>query len=482
MNSASRKSTIVTAGCLAAIGIAGLVLFLLARRPNPDLEAHLGSSPYFANSVTVKPGTSLFFTWGVTPSPRAKAIARGDAEVPGARYGDTYQQTRALMTQLSEDLREVGLSLRDVVAVRANLVAEPELDMAGWNRAFGEFFGNATNPNKPARTTIGISRLFIPDYRAEVEFIAAVPPGRGPFAEGSRFAWLYDRLHRSNTNERVRSYGRPTWALSTGKVIEAGTALYFQSAMIPDPMMPRMLQMPLRMRLFKGDVETQSKSIFHKQVAALKDAGLTPADAFFSRNILSPDPKDGGYLDFGGFNDAYHEVYDIRDNPNRLARTIMSAPGFSKQGQLVQIETYAAYPQADAAKKFAKEDGTKVPLLAFGLDEPKATAASGVAVSPEAALTFISGIIAPERGEMKEEAEGVFATAKERLDEIGADFDNVVQVRAYVVDGVVGASTFESVYLDTFSGEHKPALTILPVVALAADAKAEVEFLAATLP
>jgi len=37
--------------------------------------------------------------------------------------------------------------------------------------------------------------------------------------------------------------------------------------------------------------------IFKKQVAALKEAGLTPADPFFSRNILYPDPKNGGRME-----------------------------------------------------------------------------------------------------------------------------------------------------------------------------------------
>lgn len=478
--SVSKKPLLTGLGAVVALLVAGFVFFRIAAKPNSALTPHPGKSPYFADSITVKPGTALFFTWGVTPSPRAKAIARGETNDSTERYGDTYAQARALMTQLTEDLREAGLSLRDVIAVRANLVAEPELDMAGWNKAFSEFFGNATNPHKPARTTIGISRLFHPDYRAEVEFIAAIPPGRGPFEKGSRFERLYDRLDRATTNDRVRSYGRPTWALSTGKAIAAGSALYFQSAMFPDPMMPKMAEMPLKMRMYKGDVATQAEAVFKKQIAALKEADLAPADAFFSRNILYPDPKNGGRMDFAGFNEAYHKTYNNPDNPNRLARTVMSAPGFATQGQLLTIETYAVYP-GDAAKKFSKADGTKVPLLAFRSDA-KANTSSGVATSPDASLTWVSGIIAGERGDMKTESDAVFALAKEKLAAANATFDHVVQLRAYVVDGVAGASLFETAYNAAFSGEHKPAVTILPVKALANDAKVEVEFLAATLP
>src|SRR3954469_8226242 len=190
------KPLLVGAGVAVGLCLAAFAMLKVGSKPNGALTPRPGSSPYFADSVTVKPGTPLFFTWGVTPSPRAKAIGRGETKNEAERYGDTYAQARALMTQLTEDLREAGLSLRDVIAVRANLVAEPELDMEGWNRAFKEFFGNATNPHKPARTTIGISRLFPPDYRAEVEFVAAIPADRGPFAKGSRFERIYDRLHR----------------------------------------------------------------------------------------------------------------------------------------------------------------------------------------------------------------------------------------------------------------------------------------------
>lgn len=464
---------------VAALLLATTVLFRTATRANPALTTRGGEDRPFADSVTVAPGAGLFFTWGVTPSPRAKAIARGATD-PAARYGDTYAQTRALMTQLTDDLRELGLTLRDVIAVRANLVAEPELDLDGWNRAFGEFFGNPTNPHRPARTTVGISRLFHPDYRAEVEFVVAIPPNRGPFAAGSRFERLHQRLQRVETNPRVRSYGRPTWPLSTGKAVAPGTALYFQSAMFPDPVLPRMAQMPLNLRMFKGDLAAQAEQVFTKHVAALREAGLTPREAIFSRNILYPDPKQGGFLDFAAFNAVYSQYYHTADNPNRLARTIMSAPGYARQGQLLAVETYAAYA-GDQSERFGANPAR--PLRAYGLADG-AEQASGVAVSAAAALTFLSGIVAPERGPMKAEAEAVFALAHDRLAAVGATWDHVVQMRAYLVVGSRPADVaeFQKVYAATFRGAHRPAVTILPVAALAHGALAEVEFLAATLP
>ncbi|MBC7366857.1 MAG: hypothetical protein H7343_08610 [Undibacterium sp.] len=478
----AKKALIVGASVFAVAALATFGLYKVAAKPNPALTARGGGpGKFYSESVSVAPGTALFFTWGVTPSPRAKALARGEAAIEAERYGDTYAQARALMTQLTEDLREVGLTLRDVIAVRANLVAEPELDMVGWNKAYAEFFGNATNPHKPARTTIGISRLFHPDYRAEVEFIAAIPPNRGPFAKGSRFERLYDRLHRATTNEHVRSYGRPTWALSTGKAIEGGSALYFQSAIYPDTLMPAMATMPLKMRMYKGDVATQAEAIFKKQVAALKEAGLTPADPFFSRNILYPDPKNGGRMDFAGFSKAYQAVYNNPDNANRLARTVMSAPGYAAQGQLLTIETYAVYP-GDASKQFLSGDGKPFPLKTYRSD-PKALVASGVGTAPNARLTWLSGIVSAERGDLKTESAGAMKIAAERLQAARATFDSVAQVRAYVAVGsdLGTIAGWGAAYAAAFPGEHRPAVTVLPVKALPAGAKLEVEFLAATL-
>ena len=477
----TKKTLCITLGTAAVAGIATIALHFIAARPPSGMTVRRGASPYYSESVTVAPGTGLFFTWGVTPSPRAKAIGRGETASEKDRYGDTYAQARALMTQLTEDLREAGLSLRDVIAVRANLVAEPDLDMEGWNKAFGEFFGTVTNPHRPARTTVGISRLFHPDYLAEVEFIAAIPPGRGPFEKGSRFERLYDRLKRAGNTPTMRAYGRPTWVLATGKAIAPGSSLYFQSAMFPDPMMPKMAEMPVKMRMYKGDVATQADSIFKKHIAGLKEAGLTPADTVFLRTVLYPDPKSNGRLDFAGFNGVYSQIYNTPENPNRAARTIMSAPGYATQGQLMTMETYAVYPTPDASP-FAKD--AEAPLKAFRAD-PKMIASSGVATSPHAALTWLSGIVAPERGDMKAEAAAVFKIAQERLAAAKASWDHVVQLRAYLVTGTDmpgGVTAFEAAYADVFKGEHRPALTVLPVKALAAGAKVEVEILAATLP
>ena len=109
---------------------------------------------------------------------------------------------------------------------------------------------------------------------------------------------------------------------------------------------------------------------------------------------------------------------------------------------------------------------------------------SGVATAPDARLTFLSGIVAPDRGDLKTEAAAVMKIAAQRLEAAGAKFDNVVQLRAYVSVGAdIGSiAGWDEAYNAAFTGTHRPAVTVLPIKGLANGAKIEVEILAATLP
>ncbi|MEM9026597.1 MAG: Rid family hydrolase, partial [Verrucomicrobiota bacterium] len=239
---------------------------------NTQIESvPLEGAPY-AKYVKVAPGASMFFTWGITASPRSKVIARESLE-DDDRYGDTYTQAHRVMTTLTSDLDEVGLTLRDVVNVRAYVVGDEESppDFDGWNRAFMEFFGTQDNPHQPARTTVGISRLFISQYKIEVEFIAVFPEGRGPFVEGSRH-WLdYERSGRvaEETHPIWKSYGRSHFPMSTGKVVDSGQALFFGSAVMGDTKFKMPPGMPVNPMMY-GKVPDQAKSILTKTAAALK--------------------------------------------------------------------------------------------------------------------------------------------------------------------------------------------------------------------
>jgi enamine deaminase RidA (YjgF/YER057c/UK114 family) len=128
-----------------------------------------------SSGVVIPPNRAWVWTSGTTPSaadPNAKAGTR-------ERFGDTRTQAASILRNISQQLEKQGMSMRDVVYLRAYLVPDPtmnnRIDTAGWNAAYGEFFNNATNPNKPARSTVGVVALVNADWLIEVEAFAVVP-------------------------------------------------------------------------------------------------------------------------------------------------------------------------------------------------------------------------------------------------------------------------------------------------------------------
>lgn len=466
-------------GVLILYGVAAaayVVLSFLARSPNAKIETVEESPTLYADLVSVDPGAEYFYTWGVTASPRVMEIARTGTK---DRYGDTYQQAYGVLTQLSQDLAEVGLTLKDVVNVRAYIVADPEPDFAGWDRAFGEFFGTANNPHKPARTSLGITRLFHSDYRIEVEFVAVFPEGRGPHEVDTRHNERYERLGRVETSEQWRSYGRPAWPMSTGKATEGGLDYFYSSLVRPASMMPNA---PPTFHMY-GDITKQADSIFKQMGAQLKEAGLGYEDVYFIRTCVYPGKKSIG-SSFSSFNKVYRKYFDNAKNPNRPTRTVMSTPGFDYKKQSISVEYYAAYPDGHEFKE-------GVVVQSYGESTSPVdrvdVAAAGVAVSSEANMLWVSGNISKVEGDMNAQAASAFDGLIERLGYKGAGLDDLVHLRVYVATkaGPVldkDIKAFEKVFSDTFDElgiERKPALTILPIVSLPGNSSIELEALAA---
>lgn len=63
-----------------------------------------------------------------------------------------------------------------MVKVQVYLVGDPALGgrmhNAGFNDAFAQFFGIATQPNRPARSVFQIVALSNPAWRVEIEIVA----------------------------------------------------------------------------------------------------------------------------------------------------------------------------------------------------------------------------------------------------------------------------------------------------------------------
>jgi enamine deaminase RidA (YjgF/YER057c/UK114 family) len=127
-----------------------------------------------AGGVVIPAGRGVLWTSGTVPPVFNERAEPGTRE----RFGDTKIQAEGVLRRIEEQLAAVGLSLRDVVYIRAYLVADPQvggIDTAGWNAAFGEFFGTAANPTRPARSTVGVSALVNADWLIEIEAFAVYP-------------------------------------------------------------------------------------------------------------------------------------------------------------------------------------------------------------------------------------------------------------------------------------------------------------------
>lgn len=471
----NHKLTTVIAAFTTAVACYG-VLHHFGQNTNSHIESVQSDALPYADAVVVSPGSEYFFTWGVTANPRMKEIARNSVE---DRYGDTYEQSYAVLTQLTTDLAEVGLTLRDVVNVRAYIVADPEPDFDGWNRAFSEFFGTLTNPHKPARTTVGIARLFHSDYRVEVEFTAVFPDKRGPNYEGSRQHERYTRLSRTETSDRWKSYGRPIWPMSTGKATEADTGLFFSSALRPQSLMPNA---PPGFHMY-GNISQQSLSIFKQMGEQLKAAGLGYGDVFFIRACVYPG-KDSISKSFAAFNKEYEKYFNNSRNPNRPTRTVMSTPGFNYRNQSISIEYYAAYP-GETEKTF--EGSLESIGSSPSLSSNNPIGAAGSIVAPDAKIAFLAGSISSVEGSMKEQAASALEAVQQRLQKVGADFDDLIQLRAYIADADpktldARIKDWEALYRETFDGKSPPAITTLPVVSIVGGGLIELEAAAVIAP
>ena len=142
----------------------------------PDDVAFIGpaNSPISA-AVSVPASRALFFTSGTVPPVVDESAPAGNP----ARFGDTKTQGIGALKQIEARLKEVGLTFKDVIYLRVYVTAdktkEGKFDYQGWFDAYGQFFGTAECPVKPARSTVGVASLVNPDWLIEIEAVAAYP-------------------------------------------------------------------------------------------------------------------------------------------------------------------------------------------------------------------------------------------------------------------------------------------------------------------
>lgn len=164
------RSFVRPATSLAAAVVAALTFASAAPAAEVVRHSQLGGSKFpIARAVEVPAGKTLIFHSGTTPAPADPKAPANSA----AYWGDTKAQTLSVFARTKESLDTLGVGFGNVVAMTVYLVGDPakggRMDFAGFMEAYSQFFGTASQPNLPARSTVQVAGLVQPGMLVEIE-------------------------------------------------------------------------------------------------------------------------------------------------------------------------------------------------------------------------------------------------------------------------------------------------------------------------
>lgn len=154
---------------LTAISVAAslAVVMGIAAVSNAAEIVRTGEGRNFYNNIMIPAGAETLYLSG-----------SGARQMEDGTWGDMEQQTIDTFSRFQETLESQGWSLEDIVQVRAFAVsgADGELDFAGFNAGYQQFFGSDKNPMKPVRSFVEIAGLVVDGWLIEIEIRAARMP------------------------------------------------------------------------------------------------------------------------------------------------------------------------------------------------------------------------------------------------------------------------------------------------------------------
>lgn len=162
----------LTAAGLAASAI--LAGYSPAANANEVIRYKLADPSFpISAAVEVPSSASTVYLSGKIPPVVDKSKPPTD---PAAFGGDTEGQTIGVLRDIEVQLKEMQLSLADVVKMQVYLVADSakgkQMDFAGFMRGYTKFFGTPNQPVLPARSVFQVAGLANPGWYVEIEVIA----------------------------------------------------------------------------------------------------------------------------------------------------------------------------------------------------------------------------------------------------------------------------------------------------------------------
>jgi len=286
---------------------------------NPRLKPFGTKDNRILAGAGVMPGSGLYWTAGLT----APVL---NASAPTTSYesrGNMETQARNTLGLLKENIAKAGLTLADVVFVRAWLGPDinngGRFDSEAWNKAYGEFFNNPQQPHKPARVT-----MTTPTFASntggptstmiEIEFVAAFPDSAASVFGGEAAG-------------RAVRYGAPEALFASGVAGKPGSAIYLSSSTLPG---------------VAGDMKTQATAALESIGRALAQAGGSFRDVTFLRAYLVPGAD--GSVDRNGWNAAYSAFFNKPSQPSKPGRVTIPVVSLPSPEARIAIDVVAALP------------------------------------------------------------------------------------------------------------------------------------------
>ncbi|WP_207630157.1 RidA family protein [Paracoccus xiamenensis] len=160
------KKTFALAAALATLPLLAQAQDIV-RHKLPDSDFPI------SRAVEIPAGKTTVYLSGVVP---AVADEAADPATPEA-WGDTKAQTVSVLNAIDANLKDMDLTMGDVVKMQVFLVA-PEgapADFAGFMEGYTQFFGTSEQPNLPARSAMIVDQLVNPNWLVEIEVTAVRP-------------------------------------------------------------------------------------------------------------------------------------------------------------------------------------------------------------------------------------------------------------------------------------------------------------------
>ncbi len=132
-------------------------------RTLPDKATPRGRFPH------VRLAGGFAYVSGTSARRPDNTIVGADVDALGTATLDIRAQTRAVIENIQDILREVGAELTDLVSVTTFLVSMN--DFGGYNAVYAEYF----DESGPARTTVAVHQLPHPLLLIETQGVAELP-------------------------------------------------------------------------------------------------------------------------------------------------------------------------------------------------------------------------------------------------------------------------------------------------------------------